>query len=200
MSRQLPSHPNLEHLKKQAKELLRELQPRDPALKLADAQHAIAREYGFASWPKLKAHVESLSAAVPEQAHPLVGAWTANLSKSRRHPLNQDVQSATLRIEVDGDTVMIADVVVDAAGKAEHRHTLQADGEEHPTEYGRGYALTAKWRGSHALETVARKDGQVVGWATYQVSDDCQTLTVTGDDQVAVFERAQMMAQANEVV
>src|SRR5262249_20192907 len=30
-------------------------------VKLADAQHLVAREYGFASWPKLKEHVESLS-------------------------------------------------------------------------------------------------------------------------------------------
>ena len=58
MSRNLPPHPNLEHLKKQAKDLLHDLQQRDPALKLADAQHALAREYGFASWPKLNAYVE----------------------------------------------------------------------------------------------------------------------------------------------
>ena len=60
MSRDLPEHPNLDHLKHQAKRLLRELQRHNPGSKLADAQHALAREYGFASWPKLKAHVESL--------------------------------------------------------------------------------------------------------------------------------------------
>src|SRR5262249_15271947 len=63
MSRDLPARPNLEHLRKQAKDLLSELQQRDPALQLADAQHAIAREYGFARWPKLKAHVEWLRAS-----------------------------------------------------------------------------------------------------------------------------------------
>ena len=62
MSRDLPAHPNLDHLKKQAKEGLRDLQQRNPDAKLADAQHAIAREYGFASWPRLKAHLESLPA------------------------------------------------------------------------------------------------------------------------------------------
>jgi ankyrin repeat protein len=30
-------------------------------LKLADAQHVIARDYGFSSWPKLKEHVDSLA-------------------------------------------------------------------------------------------------------------------------------------------
>ena len=60
MSRNLPEFPNLDYLKKRAKILLRELQQRSPGAKLTQAQHAIAREYGFASWPKLKAHVASL--------------------------------------------------------------------------------------------------------------------------------------------
>ena len=62
MSLELPAKPNLEHLQKQAKALLRKMQQGDPAsLKLADAQLAIAREYGFASWPTLKQHVEHLA-------------------------------------------------------------------------------------------------------------------------------------------
>lgn len=60
MSRILPQRPNLEHLKDQAKTLLREMQERNPDAQLTDAQFAIAREYGFASWPRLKAHVESV--------------------------------------------------------------------------------------------------------------------------------------------
>jgi len=51
----LPDHPNLRHLRDQAKDLLRA----GRAASLADAQFQIARLYGFASWPKLKAHVES---------------------------------------------------------------------------------------------------------------------------------------------
>ena len=64
MSRKLPSHPNLHHLKKQAKELLHELQQQNPALKLAEAQHRLANEYGFASWSRLKMYVESLTQAI----------------------------------------------------------------------------------------------------------------------------------------
>ncbi|HEV3149310.1 MAG TPA: ankyrin repeat domain-containing protein [Acidobacteriaceae bacterium] len=56
MSRELPEKPNLEYLKKQAKELLRT----NGQGKLADAQHALAKEYGFATWAKLKSHVEGL--------------------------------------------------------------------------------------------------------------------------------------------
>jgi ankyrin repeat protein len=55
-SRSLPARPNLRHLKDQAKELLEA----GKAESLAKAQFRLAREYGFASWPKLKSHVESL--------------------------------------------------------------------------------------------------------------------------------------------
>jgi ankyrin repeat protein len=55
-SRQLPDHPNLRHLKDQAKDLLKT----GAATTISDAQFKIARLYGFASWPKLKAHVDSL--------------------------------------------------------------------------------------------------------------------------------------------
>jgi len=58
MSRDLPSNPNLEHLKKQAKALLEKLRQRNADATLVDAQHALAREYGFPSWPKLKAHID----------------------------------------------------------------------------------------------------------------------------------------------
>jgi ankyrin repeat protein len=54
--RRLPERPDVRHLKDQAKDLLRAGQ----AASLADAQFQVARQYGFASWPKLKAHVESL--------------------------------------------------------------------------------------------------------------------------------------------
>ena len=82
-AKQFPSNPDLNHLKYQAKDLLkglaahdrgvaqriREFNPRfknatdaeifDSALRLSDAQFTIAREYGFKSWVRLKAHVES---------------------------------------------------------------------------------------------------------------------------------------------
>lgn len=54
--RPLPERPNLRHLKDQAKDLLK----LGGAESLANAQLKIARLYGFTSWPKLKAHVDSL--------------------------------------------------------------------------------------------------------------------------------------------
>jgi ankyrin repeat protein len=75
VSPDLPTRPNLKHLKKQAKALLRDVRQHDPeavrrfgelvsttessAPNLADAQHVIAREYGFATWAALKEHVDA---------------------------------------------------------------------------------------------------------------------------------------------
>jgi len=87
-----PDRLNLDHLKKQAKELIRLYRSRDPAaiarfrhalpaaagrgdddisslgLRLHDAQSCIAREHGFVSWPDLKRYVEMQSAAQKERA------------------------------------------------------------------------------------------------------------------------------------
>lgn len=80
-ARQLPEHPSLNHLKRQAKELLRDARARDgsalarfrilPAfarhseadlartlIGLHDAQSVVAREYGLDSWNALREHVE----------------------------------------------------------------------------------------------------------------------------------------------
>ena len=56
MSRELPDKPNFPFLQKEAKQLLRSARYG----KLAEAQHALANEYGFKTWATLKAHVESL--------------------------------------------------------------------------------------------------------------------------------------------
>ncbi|RXH55347.1 ankyrin repeat domain-containing protein [Granulicella sibirica] len=78
--RELPARPDLEHLKKQARDLLRGVHASEPealgrfaafsvgsTLKLADALHVVAREYGFHTWAALKLHVE-MASAEPFQA------------------------------------------------------------------------------------------------------------------------------------
>ena len=70
MSRELPPKPSLESLRKQAKQLQRTMSRG----KLADAQLALAREYGFPNWARLKSYVvtmglppaEALTAAIRE--------------------------------------------------------------------------------------------------------------------------------------
>jgi len=88
MSSDLPSRPNLEYLKKRAKERLRELQQKDPTAKLADAQHAVAREYGFLNWSQLK---ESVAAAArvsdPATAPPPTASLFARFTTRARQAL-----------------------------------------------------------------------------------------------------------------
>lgn len=69
----LPARPSLEHLKKQAKRLLRAARDADPAahfrigpyfgdparITLQQAQLVVARDYGFSSWTRLKRHIDS---------------------------------------------------------------------------------------------------------------------------------------------
>src|SRR4051812_13875948 len=81
--RELPARPNLDHLKNEAKALLKSHRAGDPAAverirvaigeipspKLTDAQRAIAREHGFFTWAQLRARVEatgSVDAATKE--------------------------------------------------------------------------------------------------------------------------------------
>ena len=68
----LPSRPNLEYYRKQAKSLLKTYksgEPLDDFVRktltakgtLASAQFVIARRHGFESWPKFSKHIEALS-------------------------------------------------------------------------------------------------------------------------------------------
>jgi ankyrin repeat protein len=61
--RTLPARPSLEHLKKQARRRLVEMRRLDPHARLAAAQLAVARDYGFASWRRLKAQVDAVAQA-----------------------------------------------------------------------------------------------------------------------------------------
>ncbi|MGO9948144.1 MAG: ankyrin repeat domain-containing protein [Steroidobacteraceae bacterium] len=87
--RELPARPNLEHLKNQARTLLRQVLASDASAiarfaafgittttpKLADALHVIAREYGFDTWPSLKLHID---VALEEPVEALTAAIKAN--------------------------------------------------------------------------------------------------------------------------
>jgi uncharacterized protein (TIGR03067 family) len=103
VDKNLPARPNLDHLRRQAKALLAALESgeaeavstllnhlpsaqgmkaddvRQTRFRLANAQSAIARQTGFASWPHLARHVEQLRA--------LEGTWTF------------------VRLEIDGSTI-----------------------------------------------------------------------------------------------
>ena len=128
-----------------------------------------------------------------------IGTWIANIEKSRRHA-NHQFQSATFSFDVSGDVVTLIHGGVNAAGKQEFGTTvLCADGQDHAVSpQAPGVLVATRWLGARVLETVAKKDGQVVGNGAYEVSSDGRTLTATvaGIDgagarfeQVIVFDR-----------
>ena len=101
-----------------------------------------------------------------------IGTWIANIEKSRRHA-NHQFESATLSFDVSGDVVTLTHGGVNAAGKQESGTTvLCADGQDHAVSpLAPDVMGVTRWRGANVLETVAKKDGQVVGDGTYVSSN-----------------------------
>ena len=185
MYRPLPERPSLEYLKKEAKELLRKLQRERADAKLADAQHALARQYGFTGWPRLRRHVEGSAPT----ASPFAGTWKANPAHSKLHPANP-FQSATLQLSVRGNVVTIGQSLVGEAGQEERSRTaLHVDGREHVSDDRPGLRVVAAWRGANVFHVIAKKDGEIVGAGTYEVSADGRELTVTTGEMHIVLER-----------
>jgi ankyrin repeat protein len=123
MSTSLPERPDLDQLRRQAKELRDAARNGDPAaaervarehpsapageVSLAAAQLVIARELGFSSWPALKAAVDAASAAPDGRVHQLVDASIEGRLREAKALLQADpgVAGRSLRVAVVlGDT------------------------------------------------------------------------------------------------
>ena len=142
----------------------------------------MSRDYGFDSWPKLKAHVESLMAERPDS--PLAGAWVADVSQST-HQANP-FRTARIHFTVNGTSVDIVDEFVDESGKAVRgRNHLDADGVERAA--GNGYSISASLT-PDGLRAITQKDGEVTT-VTYAVSADNRILTITGGESAIVLNR-----------
>lgn len=144
MSPQLPEHPNLEQLKKQAKSLLHAAQRRDAhalqrfsslpdfskisitevdaaALALHDAQSVIAREHGFASWNALRDEVEARSLSFEQAADEFVRCATGGAlgRADRLLALHPGIASANLQtMLVLGDAAGVERRLRDGPGLA----------------------------------------------------------------------------------
>lgn len=92
----LPARPDLDQLRHQARDLLRNASAGDRTatgriravseqMTLAAAQLAVAREYGFASWPRLKAAVEARTADLAQKVDAFLEAsmrdWTGRVAR-----------------------------------------------------------------------------------------------------------------------
>ncbi|MDQ6920262.1 MAG: ankyrin repeat domain-containing protein [Candidatus Dormibacteraeota bacterium] len=127
----LPEHPSLEHLRKQAKR-----RKRDRAIPLSQAQHEVAREYGFDSWPKLVRHLRASGLEGIERALTLADvAALSLLLQADRTAAAKDIEGlAPLLVLLRRSTGMPADVCSCArllldAGASPNSHTIEWGGE-----------------------------------------------------------------------
>jgi len=147
---ELPENPNFEHLKKQAKDLLRLYQASDPAacerfrnalpaaagkddaaiaaldLKLHDAQSCIAREYGFPAWKNLRNYVDWCSSKLSTDRKDVIALWLHKVyghDTERADPLFAAKRLQEIRDLVQGDLFLAC-----AIGDEETvRHEIAAD-------------------------------------------------------------------------
>ena len=116
-TKRLPDRPSVEHLKKQAKQLVsaigrgdedararvQEFLPRAAAeatdIALADAQTVIAREYGFESWRRLRGYVDASSPRRDEEGRfaAAISAVVNGDAAALRDLLSEDPALATAR-------------------------------------------------------------------------------------------------------
>ena len=149
----LPDRLNLDHLKKQAKQLIRLYRSRDAAamarfrsalpataglsdedissqqLRLHDAQSCIAREHGFASWPDLKRYVEVQAVAQKERAVRVLHWAQLVYSGDVSGTVNRANPRVALRILADDPDLIAGDPWLACAIGDERalRQAMQAD-------------------------------------------------------------------------
>jgi hypothetical protein len=221
MPQHLPSLPNLDHLKKQAKDVLRVARHRSPLWRLTEAQHAVAHGYGFDSWPALKLHVESVrqrrsaassareaespsagnTNAMPHTAmkqrpcrssHPLAGTWAKRPSASSGGRAHAPMDDIVLEFELTDGAVTLTQIVMDSTGRQSATKTvIQADGEDRAAEFGEGLMLRATWTNDRTLELIFKRAETVVSKWAYEVLEDGHSLVVSTTEQAVVFERVE---------
>jgi hypothetical protein len=104
--RLLADHPSMEFLRQEAKDLLKVLRESDGGATLADAQRAVAGEYGYRTWSDLKAEVDRRRAEIPRAPEGLaegvasafgLGAPTAPMTPIRYEYMGRRWQLSTDR-------------------------------------------------------------------------------------------------------
>ena len=219
MPQRLPSLPNLEYLRKQAKDVLRVGRYRSPRWRLADAQHAVAHGYGFDSWAALKLNVETvrqkrsasslareaddasavdargapntaMQPLLSRSSHPLAGTWAQRTSASSGKGSHAPMDDMLVEFELTDGTVTLTQIVIDATGRHSAMKTvIRADGQEHSAEFGDELVLQAAWTNERTLELTFKHAERTVSEWAYSASADGHSMVVSTTEQVVVFER-----------
>jgi hypothetical protein len=103
--RTLPEKASLRYLRQEAKDLLVALRESHPTASLADAQRSLAEQYGFRTWPDLKAEVDirrrSDATADPETARELAGAFGLGAVAGAMVLVSSDFMGGTWRLPTE---------------------------------------------------------------------------------------------------
>lgn len=103
--KKLPENPSLNHLRQQAKDLHTEIRRATPDASLADAQTALAEQYGFRAWTDLKAEAErrraSLECADPAVACAIADAFALGNVTAPMLPIERGAMSRTWSLETE---------------------------------------------------------------------------------------------------
>jgi ankyrin repeat protein len=171
MPKALPPRPNLDWLKKTAKERLAALRERDSAARLHDAQHALANDYGFKGWRALKAAVDARSidgqivAAASGKARELAALLAAHPKKLTITGGNW--QRPLLHLAAEGGHLGCVEVLLKAGFDVGKRDRLDKATALHWAAQGGHIAVVKR-----LVEAGADVDGDgdahamgVIGWA-----------------------------------
>jgi ankyrin repeat protein len=134
MPQALPANPNLDWLKKTAKQRLVELRASQPDARLHQAQLAVAHDYGFKSWRALKSHVDSIHPARRDRDRVFAAARAGDVEAVRRafasgfDPATPDTDGRTVhQIAKDRGHEAIEVLARDVqGGKTRPDHEMQA--------------------------------------------------------------------------
>ena len=120
----------------------------------------------------------------------MVGTWASRPaagSQDNRHLYAWDM---VVEFELTDDIVTLTHIAADPAGRASAmKMTIQADGQEHPAQFGNELMVQARWIEVRTLETIVKHGERIVSKGTYELSADGQSLVVSTADQRLVFER-----------
>jgi hypothetical protein len=107
------------------------------------------------------------------------GTWILNRQKSTFDP-NHRARTATMLWErtASGYRMRAEGQIEDGQTVVDHA-TFVLDGREHPVPAAAGFTASSVQVDANTLRSVGRKDGEVVGEATYAVSPDGTALTAT---------------------
>lgn len=182
MEQHLPERPDLRHLKGQARSLLTSTQAGEEEalsraasfgfggpLRLAQAQTIIAKEYGFASWAKLKRHVETevsrqdaFFAAVRAGDHAVASSLLDEAPELVSDRLAQEFGASALNLAANRNDLRMIELLLDHGADIDARSDWWAGGfgpldfaNEEVSEFliSRGAKLTA-----HAAARLGRPD------------------------------------------